>query len=107
MSPFGQKLTDLDKFSAAIVKYEGVRDTIQQFQSPMDVGWLRINTQPIKSQLVTWTSKWIDLFMSHLKTTVNEKLLALDKFMTRVNAGLDLEVIAGGSREDNKYYIYN
>ena len=57
---------------------------------------------PIKSQLVTWTSKWIDLFMSYLKTSVNEKLVTLDKFMIKVSAGLDLEVTAGGNREENK-----
>jgi dynein heavy chain len=91
-SPNGQQLLDLGKFSAAICKYEGIRDTINQFQSPMDVGWLRINTQPIKSQLMTWTSKWIDLFMRHLKKTITEKLTALDKFMGQVSVGLDLEV---------------
>jgi dynein heavy chain len=92
-TPAGQVLIDLQKFTAAIVKYEQVRDTIQQFQSPMDVGWLRINTQPIKSQLMTWTSKWIELFINQLKSTVNEKLLDLDKFMEKVNVGLDVQVV--------------
>lgn len=91
-TPSGQKLIDLDKFAIAITKYEAVRDTIQQFPSPQDVGWLRINAQPLKSQLITWTSKWIDLFMKHLKKTVNEKLSDLDKFMKKVSVGLDLEV---------------
>jgi dynein heavy chain, axonemal len=91
-SPNGQQLLDLEKFSAAICKYEAIRDQLNQFQSPMDVGWLRINTQPIKSQLMTWTSKWIDLFMKHLKKTINEKLTSLDKFMTAVSVGLDVEV---------------
>lgn len=91
-TPSGQQLLDLEKFSAAIFKYEGIRDTIHHFQSPMDVGWLRINTQPLKSQLMTWTSKWIDLFMKHLKVTVGDKLTTLDKFMKQVSAGLDLEV---------------
>jgi dynein heavy chain len=91
-TPSGQKLIDLDKFAIAITKYEAVRDTIQQFPSPQDVGWLRINAQPLKSQLITWTSKWIDLFMKHLKKTVNEKLSELDKFMKKVSIGLDLDV---------------
>lgn len=43
---------------------------INQFKSPMDVGWLRINTLPIKSQLMTWTSRWIDMFINHLKVSV-------------------------------------
>ncbi|RYG70338.1 hypothetical protein EON64_00425, partial [archaeon] len=99
MSPNGQILPDLEKFAAAIVKYEGVRDKIQHFPSPVDIGWLRINTHPIKSQLITWASKWIDLFINYLKTTIHEKLATLDKFMTQVTTGLDIEVLENHSKE--------
>jgi hypothetical protein len=66
-TPNGQRLLQLSKYEEAISKYEGVRESIQQLQSPMDVGWLRFNTQPIKSQLMTWISKWVEMFLSHLK----------------------------------------
>lgn len=99
LTPNNQYLPDLEKFAAAIVKYEHIRETIQHFQSPMDVGWLRINTQPIKSQLITWTSKWIELYISHLKVTIHEKLAALDVFMIQVSGGLDLEVTENTSTE--------
>eukprot|EP01041_Mallomonas_annulata_P000386 gene386-700_t len=89
----GQSLLDLKKFDDAITRYEGIREAIQQLVSPVDVGWLRINTQPIKSQLMTWTSKWIDMFMSSLKTTLVDKLTKLDGFMAQVTKGLDREVI--------------
>jgi hypothetical protein len=82
---FGQKLIDLALFSGAISKYEGIRETIQQFQFFMDVVWLRINKQPIKSQLMTWTSKWVDLFVSYLKFTV--KLSSLDRTRPREVTG--------------------
>jgi dynein heavy chain len=97
-TPAGQQLIDLDKFTAAIVKYEGIREKIQNFQSPKDVGWLRINTQPIKSQLMTWTNKWVELFMNYLKEDVNTKLIDLDQFIAKSSAGLDVEV----NEEDNK-----
>ena len=44
------------KFSYAIVKYQQIREALQHFQSPMNIDWLRINTQPVKSQLIAWTS---------------------------------------------------
>ena len=44
------------KFSDAIVKYQQIREALQHFQSPMNIDWLRINTQPVKSQLIAWTS---------------------------------------------------
>ena len=91
----GQDLLDLKKYDDAISKYEGVRESLQQLQSPMDVGWLRINTQPIKSQLMTWTSKWIEMFMNSLKSTLVDKLGTLDGFMAQVTKGLDRYVEEG------------
>jgi dynein heavy chain, axonemal len=99
-TPHGQSLLDLKKFDAALVKYEGIRDSIQKLKSPMDVGWLRINTQPIKSQLMTWTSRWIDMFLNCLKVTLVEKLTVLDTFMSQVNKGLDLEVPEGSAGKE-------
>ena len=89
LSPNNQLLPDLKKFSDAIVKYEQIREAVQHFQSPMDIGWLRINTQPVKSQLIAWTSRWIDMFMSHLKVTIHKKLATLDVSMAHVSGGLD------------------
>ena len=98
-TPNGLRLLELSKYEEAISKYEGVRESIQQLQSPIDVGWLRFNTQPIKSQLMTWISKWVDMFLSHLKVTLVEKLTVLDEFMALVSKGLDAEV---ASIEDSK-----
>lgn len=98
-TPSGLRLLELSKYEEAISKYEGVRESIQQLQSPIDVGWLRFNTQPIKSQLMTWISKWVDMFLSHLKVTLVEKLTVLDEFMALVSRGLDAEV---ASIEDTK-----
>ena len=98
-SPNGQRLLQLSKYEEAISKYESVRESIQQLQSPMDVGWLRFNTQPIKSQLMTWISKWVEMFLSHLKVTLVDKLTVLHRFMALVSQGLDAEV---ASIEDTK-----
>ena len=98
-TPNGLRLLELSKYEEAISKYEGVRESIQQLQSPIDIGWLRFNTQPIKSQLMTWISKWVDMFLSHLKVTLVEKLTVLDEFMALVSKGLDAEV---ASIEDSK-----
>ncbi|CAM9131888.1 unnamed protein product, partial [Ectocarpus fasciculatus] len=101
----GQTLLDLKKYDDAITKYENVREQIQQLHSPMDVGWLRINTTPIKSQLMGWTSKWIDVFTSALKNTLVDKLVALDKFMTQVNSGLDLEIDESTPNKDDLMHV--
>jgi dynein heavy chain len=105
ISPNGQELLDLKKYDDAITKYEGVREQIQQLQSPMDVGWLRINTSPIKSQLIGWTSRWIDIFTGALKSTLVNKLVALDKFMQSVNKGLDREVLEGSAGKETLMHV--
>ena len=91
----GQLLVDVGKFDTAISKYENIKDLIQKLPSPVDIGWIRINTQPVKSQLITCTSRWIEMFTSFMKSFVVEKLSSLDKFMATVNTGLDLPVIEG------------
>jgi dynein heavy chain len=96
----GQQMLDLKKVDEQLVKYETIRDSINKLHSPMDVGWLRINTSPIKSQLMTWTSRWIDMFIKCLKSSLVEKLEALDKFMGQVTKGLDVEIDEGGIDKD-------
>jgi dynein heavy chain len=78
-----------------ISKYEDIRSVASKLESPVDMGWLRISTQPIKSQMMTWTSKWIDLFTNHLKVTLCDKLLGLDKFMQSVSKGREVQVDEG------------
>merc|ERR1712100_666075 len=96
----GQELLDLIQFDEIITKYETIKENIQHLQSPMDIGWIRVNTQPIKSQLMTWTSKWIEMFLNILKETVTEKLSTLDQFIHQVTKGLDVEVPDGPHGKD-------
>ena len=63
-----------------------------QLESPMDVGWIRINTQPVKTQLTTKCSQWIEMFAGKLRISVVQKLEDLDKFMNQVSLGLDRTV---------------
>ena len=86
---------DLAKYEEALTKYEKIRESIQQLQSPVDIGWLRINTQPIKSELIKWASRWIDLFTNHLKDTLTQKLTGLHEFIGVATKGLDIEVPEG------------
>ena len=95
ITPNGQKLIDLAEYDKMITKYEEIRNVASKLESPVDLGWLRISTQPIKSQMMTWTSRWVDLFTNHLKSTLVDKLVGLDKFMLSVNKGLDVPVDAG------------
>lgn len=39
-------------------------------RSPQDVGWLRVKVTPVKQALVTWSSKWVNMFTEHLQSTL-------------------------------------
>ena len=93
----GLVMVDLPAYAAMITKYEGIREQIQKLPSPVDMGWIRISTQPIKSELIKWSSRWIDLFTNYLKDTLAEKLGTLEKFMSDVHQGLDVPVAEGES----------
>merc|ERR1719502_373116 len=69
-SPLGQKLADLDKFNAAVVKYEEVYTKISKIKSPTDIVWLRINVNPIKATLLDWCKKWSLMFTDYLKSNL-------------------------------------
>lgn len=89
----GQTLLDLTKFSAAISKYEDFSNQVDVLPSPVDCGWLRINTAPAKAQLSNWVTKWVDKFSNTLKAHVVEKLTTLDTFIQRVQARL-IDIVA-------------
>ncbi|CAM9279490.1 unnamed protein product [Choristocarpus tenellus] len=97
----GQQLTDLDKFEKVIKKYEGVQTSAKKLSSPQDIGWLRVKATPIKQALVTWSTKWVNMFTTYLQTTLVNKLASLDKFITEVSSGLDAEVSEGPDGKAN------
>ncbi|CAM9786011.1 unnamed protein product, partial [Phaeothamnion confervicola] len=95
VTPLGQRLTDLRKFEDAVRKYEGVQKAVKKLTSPQDVGWLRVNTQPIKAALAAWSARWVSMFTSHLQATLVDRLAELERFMADVSRGLDTEVPEG------------
>ncbi|CAM9107555.1 unnamed protein product [Discosporangium mesarthrocarpum] len=97
----GQQLTDLKKFEEAIKKYEGVQIALKKLSSPQDIGWLRVKVTPVKQALVTWSTKWVNMFTAYLQTTLVNKLGALDTFMADVSSGLDAEVSEGADGKAN------
>jgi dynein heavy chain len=95
----GTKLLNLGKFDDAVTKYRGVQEKVAGMKTPTDLSWLRVNSQPIKQALATWTTKWIFLFTQHLHDDLQSNLNNLLTFSNRVNAGLDIEVESGMKEE--------
>ena len=90
-----QKIPNLAKFQTEITRYRDVLDKINHLSTPTDIGWLRINSQPIKQTLATLANRWRRMFTDHLVEHVTGSLQSLRDFMARVDAGLEEPVEEG------------
>lgn len=88
----GSEMLRLESFNAEIAKYEQVASEIEALTTPTDIGWLRVNSQPIKTAMLMWVSKWIYQYTTYLHTHVVNKLSGLHGFMETVVKGLEEEV---------------
>ncbi|KDO31249.1 hypothetical protein SPRG_03866 [Saprolegnia parasitica CBS 223.65] len=92
-SEHGATMLNLEKFNEEITKYSRVANEIANLATPTDVGWLRVNSQPIKTAMVTWVSKWVYQYTTYLYKHVVTKLSSLHKFMEVVLKGLEEDVV--------------
>ncbi|CAH1797693.1 unnamed protein product [Owenia fusiformis] len=87
----------LDEFDAEIDIYRTARDEVYALEDHQDVGWLRVDLQPIKQVLTTYASKWMWTFTKYLSDQVTIMLQGLDQFLKRIEP--ELESISGEERD--------
>ncbi len=92
VTPHGTKLLDLEKFDNEIQRLHDIQEIVSKYDSPMDVGWLRVDITPAKQQVALLASKWIDKFTGYMLDTVTTTLTELHDFMESVGSGLACEV---------------
>jgi len=86
------EMLPLDKFEQKILYYKELGQEIADKKSVVEVGWLRVNSQPVKMALQTWVSKWVHTYTSFLYNDVTRKLQLLESLQKEVNQGLTEEV---------------
>uniref|UniRef100_K3X576 AAA+ ATPase domain-containing protein n=1 Tax=Globisporangium ultimum (strain ATCC 200006 / CBS 805.95 / DAOM BR144) TaxID=431595 RepID=K3X576_GLOUD len=100
--PMPAQLLDLSKFEERIQFFLSLQNEISEAKHVRDVGFVRVNSLPIKQTLSTWVTKWIYMFTQYLHDRVMNQLTWMDTFMQRVNFGLDQEIDAHGAIEHDK-----
>lgn len=96
----------LDKFEEKILYYKNLLIEIQEKQSPKEIGWLKVNSKPIKDALELWIDRWIDTYTSFLYNDVTRKLNQLENLMKEVNVGVTQDVKPGDSESLKKVLGY-
>jgi dynein heavy chain len=85
---------NLQIFDEEITKYNAVLAEIGKLRSLVDIGWVRVNTQPIKQALSMWVSQWQHTYTNHLVNHVKDSLQNLMDFIGNITHGLKTEVKA-------------
>jgi len=85
---------NLQLFDEEITKYNAVLAEIGKLRSLVDIGWVRVNTQPIKQALSMWVSQWQHTYTNHLVNHVKDSLQGLMDFIGNITHGLKTEVKA-------------
>lgn len=82
-------------FEEQIAKYEKIEENLSTLPQFASIGWLRIDSRPIKNELKTLCSQWKAIFTNYLASQVRFVLDEMYTFMDTVGKGLDKDVVPG------------
>ena len=80
----GGELPSLQLFADRIQQYKEMEKVVQALPAQTFVGWLKVDSQPIKKALLAWVNKWADAHTSHLEDFIKSELQNLLAFIEQV-----------------------
>ena len=90
----------LNMFDERVCHFRDLQTDMEQMRPSNDIGFVRINSQPIKQALATCITKWVFMHTQYLADNVRQSLRWLHDFMDGVSSGLTDEVsVAPDGRE--------
>ena len=95
------KLPNLKKFDEAISHYRHLRHEVDQLKSPARVGWVLVDSDPMKDALGTWLAKYANMYTQYLSNYVVDTLKEVEHFMVDVDSGLQVTVEEGEAGKEN------
>lgn len=84
------KKPDLDAFDERITFFTTIKQKISEMQTPSDIGWLRVNSQPLKIALEKIVTTWINTFTNFLLTNTTDEITNILNFIDEVNDGIQV-----------------
>ena len=77
----GSTMVDLDMFKAEIERYTALEKKVEAMPDITDIGWLKVNAEPVKGEMHKWARRWICKYTEYLQNDVVDKLNELETFM--------------------------
>ena len=75
----------LERFDEEIRRYKDVQEEIQGLTTSATIGWIKVDSKPIKQALSTCVTKWIFQFTAYLSNKVTDSMEELFTFMDNSN----------------------
>lgn len=83
------RMLNLAKFDEKIHLYLGIQSEVASLRHTQDVGFVRVNAQPMKQAISTWITKWIYIFAQSLQDYVSSSLERMYSFISYTQKGLE------------------
>lgn len=78
----------LEVFDAEITRLYEYKSRIANMKPSADIGWLKVNSQPLIKELQTIINNWIDRFTSYLYDNTTKQLANIQGFIKNVSSGI-------------------
>jgi len=78
----------LEVFDAEITRLYEYKSRIANMKPSADIGWLKVNSQPLIKELQSIINNWIDRFTSYLYENTTKQLANIQGFIKNVSSGI-------------------
>ena len=78
----------LEKFDEKITFLTAVKNSIADMKTPTDIGWLRVNSQPLKNALENIVNSWINKYTNFLLSNTVSEIKNIETFINEVTTGI-------------------
>lgn len=82
------KQPSLEVFDAEITKLYEYKTRIASMKPSADIGWLKVNAQPLIKELQTIINNWIERYTSYLYQNTTQQLTNIQGFISEVQTGI-------------------
>ena len=95
------KMPPLEQFNEQIAKLKTIQLKIYENKTPVNIGWLRINCQPLKTSLDVIVNNWINKYAGFLLNNVLTQIKNINEFVKEVDEGIKT-LPQGAETEEDK-----
>lgn len=82
------KRPSLDKFDEKISYLFTIKHKIDDLITTNDIGWLKVNSAPLKSGIQNIINSWIKKYTNFLLNNTNKEIANIKKFINEVSDGI-------------------